>query len=43
MGWGSDGVIIGSAIVKMLGDAKTPEEGLKALEAFTKSLKAALS
>ncbi|GLT42397.1 hypothetical protein SLA2020_163990 [Shorea laevis] len=42
-GWGSDGVIIGSAMVKVLGDAKTPEEGLKALEAFTKSLKAALS
>ncbi|XP_010923488.1 tryptophan synthase alpha chain [Elaeis guineensis] len=41
-GWGADGVIVGSAIVKLLGEAKTPEEGLKELEAFTKSLKAAL-
>lgn len=41
-GWGADGVIVGSAMVKLLGDAKSPEEGLKELEAFTKSLKAAL-
>ncbi|XP_062021775.1 tryptophan synthase alpha chain isoform X1 [Rosa rugosa] len=41
-GWGADGVIVGSAIVKLLGDAKTPEEGLKELEIFTKSLKSAL-
>ncbi|CAK7346492.1 unnamed protein product [Dovyalis caffra] len=41
-GWGSDGVIVGSAMVKLLGEAKSPEEGLKALESFTKSLKAAL-
>lgn len=41
-GWGADGVIVGSAMVKILGDAKSPAEGLKELEAFTKSLKAAL-
>ncbi|EYU46516.1 hypothetical protein ABFS82_04G035400 [Erythranthe guttata] len=41
-GWGADGVIVGSAMVKILGDAKSPEEGLKELEAFTRSLKSAL-
>ncbi|KAK6120056.1 hypothetical protein DH2020_046186 [Rehmannia glutinosa] len=41
-GWGADGVIVGSAIVKLLGEAKSPEEGLKELEKFTKSLKSAL-
>ncbi|KAF9604171.1 hypothetical protein IFM89_003917 [Coptis chinensis] len=41
-GWGADGVIVGSAMVKLLGEAKSPEEGLKELEAFTKSLKFAL-
>ncbi|XP_042480898.1 tryptophan synthase alpha chain-like [Macadamia integrifolia] len=41
-GWGADGVIVGSAMVKLLGEAKSPEDGLKELETFTKSLKAAL-
>ncbi|CAI8614687.1 unnamed protein product [Vicia faba] len=41
-GWGADGVIVGSAIVKVLGDAKSPQEGLKELESFTRSLKSAL-
>ncbi|XP_023554754.1 tryptophan synthase alpha chain-like isoform X3 [Cucurbita pepo subsp. pepo] len=41
--WGADGIIVGSAMVKLLGEAQTPEEGLKALESFTKSLKSALS
>ncbi|XP_039131505.1 tryptophan synthase alpha chain-like isoform X1 [Dioscorea cayenensis subsp. rotundata] len=41
-GWGADGVIVGSAIVKILGDANSPEEGLKELESFARSLKAAL-
>ncbi|XP_034691917.1 tryptophan synthase alpha chain-like [Vitis riparia] len=40
--WGADGVIVGSAMVKLLGEAKSPEEGLKELETFTKSLKSAL-
>ncbi|KAF8401786.1 hypothetical protein HHK36_012732 [Tetracentron sinense] len=42
VGWGADGVIVGSAMVKLLGEAKSPEEGLKELETFAKSLKAAL-
>ncbi|XP_073269623.1 tryptophan synthase alpha chain-like [Primulina huaijiensis] len=41
-GWGADGVIVGSAMVKLLGEAKSPEEGLKELELFTKNLKSAL-
>ncbi|CAI9096156.1 OLC1v1032239C1 [Oldenlandia corymbosa var. corymbosa] len=41
-GWGADGVIVGSAMVRILGEAKSPEEGLKELETFTKSLKATL-
>lgn len=41
-GWGADGVIVGSAMVKVLGEAESPEEGLKELEAYTKSLKSAL-
>lgn len=41
--WGADGIIVGSAMVKLLGEAQSPEEGLKALENFTKSLKSALS
>nr|AON76727.1 indole synthase [Persicaria tinctoria]WLD17469.1 INS [synthetic construct] len=41
-GRGADGVIVGSAMVKVLGDAKSPEEGLKELELLAKSLKSAL-
>ncbi|XP_065861041.1 tryptophan synthase alpha chain [Euphorbia lathyris] len=41
-GWGADGVIVGSAMVKLLGEASSPEEGLKELANFTKSLKSAL-
>lgn len=41
-GWGADGVIVGSAMVKLLGEAKSPDEGLKEIEKFTKSLKSAL-
>ncbi|KAI3911735.1 hypothetical protein MKX01_029496 [Papaver californicum] len=41
-GWGADGVIVGSVMVKILEEANSPEEGLKELEAFTKSLKVAL-
>ncbi|KAF7061530.1 hypothetical protein CFC21_068216 [Triticum aestivum] len=40
--WGSDGVIIGSAMVKQLGEANSPREGLKRLEVYAKSLKNAL-
>ncbi|TVU44593.1 hypothetical protein EJB05_04038 [Eragrostis curvula] len=41
-GWGADGVIIGSAIVRQLCEAATPEEGLKRLEEYTKNIKAAM-
>ncbi|KAJ9187635.1 hypothetical protein P3X46_003064 [Hevea brasiliensis] len=40
--WGADGVIVGSAMVKLLGEANSPEEGLKELENLAKSLKSAL-
>lgn len=41
-GWGADGVIIGSAIVRQLGEAASPEEGLKRIEDYAKSIKAAV-
>jgi len=41
-GWGADGVIIGSAIVRQLCEAGTPEEGLKRLEEYTRNIKAAM-
>lgn len=41
--WGADGVIVGSAIIKILAGAKSPEEGIKEVETFTKSLKSALT
>eukprot|EP00249_Psilotum_nudum_P009606 c22038_g1_i2 orf=612-1634(-) len=40
--WGADGVIIGSAIVKLLGEASSPEECLGALRRFIKDMKAIL-
>lgn len=40
--WGADAVIVGSAIVKRLGDG-TPESGLKAIAEFCSSLKQAIS
>ncbi|KAI5339188.1 hypothetical protein L3X38_018460 [Prunus dulcis] len=40
--WGADGVIVGSAIVNVLGEPKSPKEGLKALETFPKSFTSAL-
>ncbi|KAM0924635.1 hypothetical protein ACQ4PT_004603 [Festuca glaucescens] len=41
-GWGADAVIIGSAMVKQLGEAASPREGLKKLEEYARSLKDAL-
>ncbi len=41
-GWGADGVIIGSAIVRQLGEAASPEEGLKRVEEYAKNMKAAM-
>ncbi|MDE5106553.1 MAG: tryptophan synthase subunit alpha, partial [Trichodesmium sp. St17_bin3_1_1] len=40
--WGSDGVIVGSAVVKRLAEG-TPDEGLKAIAQFCQSLKGAIS
>jgi indole-3-glycerol-phosphate lyase len=40
--WGADGVIIGSAMVRQLGEAASPKEGLKRLEAYARSMKNAL-
>ncbi|GLI67981.1 hypothetical protein VaNZ11_012187, partial [Volvox africanus] len=40
--WGADGVICGSALVKALGEAKSPAEGLQALEALARSLRSAI-
>ncbi|CAN6171148.1 unnamed protein product [Urochloa humidicola] len=42
-GWGADGVIVGSAMVRLLGESASPEEGLKKLEELAKNLKAALA
>uniref|UniRef100_A0A0E0KK75 Uncharacterized protein n=1 Tax=Oryza punctata TaxID=4537 RepID=A0A0E0KK75_ORYPU len=40
--WGADGVIIGSAMVRQLGEAASPKQGLKRLEKYARSLKNAL-
>lgn len=41
MAWGADGVIVGSAFVKRLAEG-SPDQGLKTVETFCRSLKAAL-
>ncbi|EFJ45474.1 hypothetical protein VOLCADRAFT_105923 [Volvox carteri f. nagariensis] len=40
--WGANGVICGSALVKALGEAKSPAEGLQAMEDLARSLRAAI-
>ncbi|NET15679.1 MAG: tryptophan synthase subunit alpha, partial [Okeania sp. SIO1H6] len=40
--WGSDAVIVGSAVVKRLAEG-TPDEGLEAIGQFCRSLKGAIS
>ncbi|KAL6893899.1 hypothetical protein ACP4OV_007997 [Aristida adscensionis] len=40
--WGADGVIIGSAMVRQLGEAASPKEALKRLETYARSMKNAL-
>lgn len=42
MAWGADGVIVGSALVKALGEASSPAEGLAAMEALARSIRAAV-
>ncbi len=39
MSWGAEGVIVGSALVKALGEAPTPEAGLQAMEALAQQLR----
>ncbi|OIT07271.1 tryptophan synthase alpha chain [Nicotiana attenuata] len=41
--WQDGELIVGSAMVRILGEAKSPQEGLKELEVFATSLKSALS
>ncbi|OAY80905.1 Tryptophan synthase alpha chain [Ananas comosus] len=40
--WGADGVIVGSAIVRLIGEGKSSNEILRNVETFVSSLKAAL-
>lgn len=40
--WGADGVIVGSAMVKLLGEASSPEEGISALKNLTQDLRKVL-
>tara|TARA_B100001057_G_scaffold90037_1_gene86270 strand:- start:265 stop:579 length:315 start_codon:yes stop_codon:yes gene_type:complete len=40
--WGADGVIVGSALVKALGEAESPEAGLAALTEKMQSLSGVL-
>jgi tryptophan synthase alpha chain len=40
--WGAEGVICGSALVRALGEAETPAEGLAAMEQLAKSLRDAI-
>jgi tryptophan synthase alpha chain len=37
--WGAEGVIVGSALVKCLGEAESPEKGLAAMEQLARSLR----
>ena len=40
--WGAEGVIVGSALVKILGQAKSQEEGIKELRSLAASLRSAI-
>lgn len=40
--WGADGVIVGSALVRELGESGSPEEGLKNMTALVQSLRSAI-
>ena len=39
--WGAEGVICGSALVRALGEAESPEKGLEAMEQLARSLREA--
>ena len=40
--WGAEGVIVGSALVKQLGESASPQEGLDNVESLLKELREAL-
>ncbi|KAK9809415.1 hypothetical protein WJX73_003733 [Symbiochloris irregularis] len=40
VGWGAEGVVVGSALVSALGEAASPEEGLKAMRQLADSIRA---
>lgn len=40
--WGADGVIVGSALVKALGQADSPKEGLEQMRTLMEELRASL-
>ena len=40
--WGADGVIVGSALVKALGESSSPEQGLKAMTDLASSIRGAI-
>ncbi len=40
--WGAEGVIVGSALVRALGESATPEEGIQQMKALLAELKQAL-
>lgn len=40
--WGAEGVICGSALVKALGEANSPEEGVEAMGKIAASLRAVI-
>ena len=42
MGWGADGVIVGSALVRALGEAGSAEEGLQSMEKLAREIRAAI-
>ena len=42
MQWGADGVIVGSALVRALGEAKSTEEGLASMEKLAREIRAAI-
>lgn len=41
--WGADGIIVGSRLVQLLGEAKSPTEGLQAMKALAQELRASIS
>jgi tryptophan synthase alpha chain len=40
--WGADGVIVGSALVSVLGEASDPKAGLESMTQLARSIRAAL-